>query len=142
MSFALLWPLALAIFCNVFYQIFAKGIPENMDVMASMVITYLTGAVVSLIMYFVMNHQGNILQEMHKMNAAPILLGVSVVGIEVGLIYAYKVGWPISVLQMVQSVLLALILIFVGAFVYHEEITVNKIIGIMICLIGLYFINC
>lgn len=112
-----------------------------MDVMASMVITYLTGALVSLVMYFIMNRDGNLLSEFHKMNAAPMLLGISVVGIEVGLIYAYQKGWSVSVLQIVQSALLAVILIFVGAFLYHEEITVYKIIGIVICLIGLYFIN-
>ena len=75
------------------------------------------------------------------MNAAPILLGISVVGLEVGFIYAYKVGWPVSTASMVQSAFLALALIVVGAALYHETVTVNKVIGIVICLVGLYFIN-
>ena len=36
---------------------------------------------------------------------------------------------------------LAIALIIVGAVLYHETITANKIIGIVICLIGLYFIK-
>ena len=75
------------------------------------------------------------------MNLAPALLGISVVGLEVGFIYAYKIGWPVSTASIVQSAFLALALIFVGAVLYHEAITVNKVIGILICLVGLYFIN-
>ena len=29
----------------------------------------------------------------------------------------------------------------VGALLYHESITVNKILGMIICLVGLYVIN-
>jgi len=75
------------------------------------------------------------------MNPAPVFLGISVVGSEVGFIYAYKNGWPVSTASIVQSAFLALALIFVGAVLYHEAITINKLIGIVICLVGLYFIN-
>lgn len=99
------------------------------------------GAVCSAIMYFVMNKNGNLLQEYAKMNWAPFFLGVSVVGLEVGFIYAYKNGWAVSTASLVQSAFLAVALIIVGAVLYREAITANKVIGIVICLIGLYFIN-
>lgn len=104
-------------------------------------VTYLVGAVCSAIMYFVMNKNGNLLQEYMKTNWAPIFLGISVVGLEVGFIYAYKNGWAVSTASIVQSAFLAIALIIVGAVLYHETITANKIIGIVICLIGLYFIK-
>ena len=69
---SMIWPIALVIFSNIIYQICAKGVPKNMDVMASMTITYLVGAVCSAIMYFVMNKNGNLLQEYMKTNWAPI----------------------------------------------------------------------
>ena len=75
------------------------------------------------------------------MNAAPVLLGMSVVGLEVGFIYAYKVGWPVSTVSTVQSAFLAIALLAVGALLYHEAITVNKVLGVAICLVGLYFLN-
>ena len=136
-----IWPIALVILSNIIYQICAKSIPRNMDIMASMTITYLVGAVCSAIMFFSLNKNASLLQEYGKMNIAPVLLGISVVGLEVGFIYAYKVGWPVSTASIVQSSFLALALIFVGALLYHEAITLNKIVGIMICLLGLYFIN-
>jgi hypothetical protein len=94
---SMIWPIALVIFSNIIYQICAKGVPKNMDVMASMTITYLVGAVCSAIMYFVMNKNGNLLQEYMKTNWAPIFLGISVVGLEVGFIYAYKNGSKYSI---------------------------------------------
>ena len=48
---------------------------------------------------------------------------------------------PAAILSIVQSAFLAIALIIVGAILYHETITANKIIGIVICLIGLYFIK-
>lgn len=136
-----IWPIALLVISNVVYQICAKSVPKDMDAMASMTITYLVGAICSAMMFYMMNKNGSLLQEYGKMNIAPVLLGISVVGLEIGFIYAYKIGWPVSTASIVQSAFLALALLFVGALLYHEAITFNKVIGVVICLIGLYFIN-
>ncbi len=136
-----IWPIVLIVASNILYQICAKSVPKDMDVMASMTVTYLVGAVCSGLMFFSMNRTPHLLQECSKLNAAPILLGISVVGLEVGYIYAYKVGWPVSIASTVQSAFLAVALIFVGALLYNETITPQKVIGVIICLAGLYLIN-
>ena len=138
---SMLWPIALVVFSNIVYQICAKGVPKNMDVMASMTITYLVGAVCSAVMFFVMNKGGNLLHEYAKTNWAPIFLGVSVVGLEVGFIYAYKNGWAVSTASIVQSAFLAVALLLVGALLYHESVSVSKIVGVGLCLVGLFFLN-
>lgn len=138
---SMLWPIALVVLSNIIYQICAKGVPKNMDPMASMTITYLVGAVCSAIMYFIMNKNGNLLQECTKTNWATIFLGISVVGLEIGFIYAYKNGWSVSTASIVQSAFLAIALLFVGALLYHEAISISKIIGIGCCLVGLIFLN-
>ena len=139
--FGYVWPLGLIVFSNVFYQICAKAAPEKMNPLASLTITYVTGAIASLIIYFALNKGGNIIQEYQKTNWAPFVLGLVIVGLEVGYIYAYKAGWPVSVAQIVQAAFLAVILIFVGYLLYKEEITWNKIVGIIVCLAGLGLIN-
>jgi len=67
--------------------------------------------------------------------------GIALVGLEVGFIYAYKAGWQVSTASVVSSSFLALALIFVGYLLYNETLSLNKILGIVICLIGLLFIN-
>ena len=137
----MVWPIALVVLSNIVYQICAKSVPKNMDAMASMTITYLVGAVCSAVMYFVMNRNGSLLQEYMKTNWAPFFLGISVVGLEVGFIYAYKNGWAVSTASIVQSAFLAVALLIVGALLYHEPINTSKIIGVGFCLVGLYFLN-
>lgn len=138
---SMIWPIALVVLSNIVYQICAKGVPKDMDAMASMTITYIVGAICSAIMFFVMNKHGNLLQEYSKMNWAPIFLGVSVVGLEVGFIYAYRNGWAVSTASIVQSAFLAVALLFVGALLYHETISISKIVGIGFCIVGLFFLN-
>lgn len=138
---AMVWPIALIVFSNIFYQIFAKSVPKQIDPMASLTVTYLVGAVCSAIMFFVMNRGGSLIAEYKKLNFAPLLLGLCIVGLEAGYIYAYKNGWSVSTAPLVQSAFLSVALIFVGALLYKESITATKVIGIAICLIGLYFIN-
>ena len=139
--FEYLWPMALIILANVFYQLSAKAVPEGMNPFASLTITYFVGAVVSMIFYFVLSKDTNIVQEYQKTNWAPFVLGLTVVGLEAGFIYAFKAGWPVSMAQIIQAAVVAVILIFVGYAVYHEPISWNKICGIVVCLIGLGLIN-
>ena len=138
---AYIWPIALVVFSNVVYQICAKSVPEGMDPFASLTVTYLVGAVVSAVLYYVLGPRGNIFREYAKLNWAPLALGVVIVGLEVGWIYAYKAGWQVSTGFIVQSAFLAVVLLLVGYLLYHEKLTWNKIVGVVICLAGLVFIN-
>jgi len=139
--FNYVWPVLLVVLSNVLYQICAKSLPDGMNPFASLTVTYSVGTVFSFVLYFAMNKKGNILSEYSKMNAAPFVLGIVLVGLEVGFLYAYRNGWQVSTLSIVQSAFLAVALIFVGCLLYHEALTWNKIIGVGICLIGLYFVN-
>ena len=136
-----IWPIALVVLSNTLYQVCAKSVPEEMNPLASLTVTYLVGTIVSCAMYFILNRNANLLREIRLTNWAPIVLGVVIVGLEVGFIYAFRAGWQISTAQIVSSAVLAVILIFVGYLIYHEAITWNKIVGIVICLVGLALIN-
>ena len=139
--FAYIWPILLVVLSNTVYQICAKSVPGGIHPLASLTVTYTVGAVVSAILYFALNREGNLLREYSHLNWAPFALGVVIVGLEVGFIYAYKAGWQVSTASIVQSAFLAVTLIVVGLLLHREAITVNKVIGIVICLIGLFFIN-
>ena len=139
--FSFIWPIALVVLSNVAYQICAKSVPDNMNPLASLTITYIIGALASGILYFVLNKDTNLIKEYAKLNPAPFMLGLVIVGLEVGFIYAYKAGWQVSTASVVQSSFLAVALIFAGFLIYGEAITWNKILGMVICLIGLVFIN-
>ena len=135
------WPIALVVLSNVVYQICAKSVPNALNPFAALAVTYLVGAGASIIMYYALNKNADIIKELGKLNWAPFVLGLVIVGLEVGWIYAYKAGWAVSTGSLVQGCVLAIILIFVGFLLFKEKITWNKLIGIAICLVGLLFIN-
>jgi drug/metabolite transporter (DMT)-like permease len=139
--FAYIWPIALVVLSNTFYQICAKSVPDGMNPLASLTVTYLVGAAVSCALYFLLNRNASLLREFRLLNWAPFVLGIAIVGLEVGFIYAFRAGWQVSMAQIVSSAILAVILIFVGYLLYHEAITWNKIVGIIVCLAGLVLIN-
>ena len=139
--FNYVWPIALVVLSNVVYQICAKSAPGDMDPLASLTVTYLVGALASGALYFLLHRGGNLLREYRALNWAPFVLGVVIVGLEVGFIYAYRAGWQVSRAQIVQSAVLAVCLVFVGALLYREHITWTKLAGVAICLVGLVFLN-
>ena len=139
--FSYIWPIALVILSNTLYQVCAKSVPEGMNPLASLTITYLIGAVLSCALYYILNRDANLFREIRMTNWAPIVLGIVIVGLEVGFIYAFRAGWQVSVAQIVSSAVVAVMMIFVGYLLYHEAITWNKIAGIIICLAGLVLIN-
>ncbi len=135
------WPIALIVLSNIVYQICAKSVPNTMNPFASLSVTYFIGAVFSVLLYYFLEKSPNIIKEYGKSNWAPFVLGLVIVGLEAGFIYAYRAGWSVSTASIVQSSILAVALIVVGFLLYHEAITFNKVIGLAICLVGLYFIN-
>ena len=136
-----IWPIALVVLSNTVYQICAKSIPETVNPLAALTITYLTAAAASVVLYCVLNRDVNLIQQWRQINWASIVLGLVLVGLEVGFIYAYKAGWQVSTAATVQSAFLAILLLVVGLVLYREAITWNKIVGVAVCLIGLAILN-
>ncbi|MPN55164.1 hypothetical protein SDC9_202843 [bioreactor metagenome] len=53
----------------------------------------------------------------------------------------YKVGWNISIGSLVANICLAVALVLIGVFLYRENLSMNNIIGMILCISGLIFIN-
>ena len=139
--FNYIWPMVLIVVSNTIYNICTKSMPSDMDPLASLTVTYAVGAVVCLVLYFFLNKDASLAREYSRISWAPIVLGIVIVGLEAGYIYAYKAGWSVSTAPIVQAAVLAVILVIVGYVMFKESITAGKVAGILICLVGLYLIN-
>ena len=139
--FSFIWPIALVIFSNMLYHICAKSVSQEIHPLASLTATYLTGAAASAVLYYMLSPHPNLIKEYGRLNWAPFALGIAIVGLEGGWLYAYKAGWQVNSGFIVQSAFASVLLLFVGFFLYHEALTWNKLLGVAICLVGLVFIN-
>ena len=90
------WPIALVVISNIIYQICSKSVPGNMNPFASLTVTYLIAAAASAILFFVSGDGGNLWKEYGKLNWAPFVPGIVIIGLETGWIFAYRAGWQIS----------------------------------------------
>ena len=141
--FAYLWPIGLVIIANIVYQISAKEVPSAMDAFASLTICYGIATAMTLICFFIFSGAGinGLMAEYAKINWAVVVLGMTAVGLEVGYVFAYKNGWEVSLVYVMQSSILAALLLGVGYFLYSEGLTWNKVVGIGVCLAGLIMLN-
>ena len=139
--FSYVWPIALVVMSNVIYHFCAKSVPDTLNPFASLTLTYIVAALASAVMYLIMSRGGNIISEYKKINFAPLVLGLVIVGLEVGVIFVYRAGWQMSKASIVQSSVLTIAMIFVGGFAFKEGFSWNKLVGAAICLVGLVFIN-
>ena len=136
------WPIGLIVLSNVFYHVTTKTTPQNANAFLSLTVTYLVGGVVSFLAYFMTAGKGSTLkQELMNLNWSSFVLGIAIVGLEAGFIFAYRAGWKVNTAQLVASSILAIALIFVGFFLFKEGITLRHIIGILVCIAGLVIIN-
>ena len=135
------WPIALLVFSNIIYHVFAKSMPESLDPLVMMVGTYVVSGITSLILFFALSPEKNLMSQVSCMNWTTVMMGLSIVGFEIGAMYMYKVGWNVSVGNLVMSTIVAVALIFVGVLVYKETVTITQLAGIGLCLVGLIFIN-
>ena len=134
-------PIIIIVLSNIFYHICSKSTPDSINPFAALTVTYSVGAVASAIIYLIVTKGGNIFAEYKNLNWSTWVLGLAIVGLEAGSIYMYKVGWNISTAQLFHSSILAICLIVIGVIFYKEHLSASKIAGIVICMVGLFFIN-
>lgn len=132
-------PLLLVIFSNVIYHNVAKNTPNNANTFLSLAIAYGVGMIITTVLYFATGKK--LVEDIQQINWTSFVLGFAIVGIEIGYILMYRVGWKISSGSLIASVTVALCLILVGKALYQEVVTLRKLVGIGCCIIGLFLIN-
>ncbi|NLT49131.1 MAG: EamA family transporter [Clostridiales bacterium] len=134
-------PVIVVVGSNVFYHICAKSMPGALNPLVGLIVIYLTGAIIALAMFYMTDSSKDIVAQFRLLNWAPFILGIAIVGLELGNIMLYRVGWDISVGSLVCSIALAVILILVGLLLYKETLSFKQVIGIGFCILGLVFVN-
>lgn len=139
--FDLFWPIIVVVTANTLYNISAKLTPSEVHPLASLALTYLTAALLSVLLFLITSENKNIITEIQKTNWTAVVLAFSVVALEFGYIYIYRVGWNVSTGSLVANISLACILLVVGVFIYKEVVSFYQILGIALCSIGLLLVT-
>lgn len=138
---SMIWPVALVVLSNTFYNICQKSTPEDASTFGALTVTYLVATVISATLFLATEGPGNALTQIRKLNWTSIVLGIAIIGLEAGYLFLYRAGWKVSVGSVVCNIALAVVLIFVGWLLYKETITPKQLIGIAVCGLGLYLVS-
>jgi drug/metabolite transporter (DMT)-like permease len=139
--FMYIFSIIIIVASNVIYNICSKSIPEKANPFSALFITYIVGALVTVIAFRFYKTDKGFFDSLKDLNWASFVLSFSIVGLEFGYIMAYRAGWNISIGSLVANILLALMLIPIGIFLYKEDFSMTKVFGIILCIVGLIFIN-
>jgi drug/metabolite transporter (DMT)-like permease len=139
--FMYVFSIVLIVASNILYHICQKYIPPKANPFSALFITYLTAIIFTFIAFLYNKTDQGFIQSFKDLNWTSIALGISIIGLEFGYLMAYRAGWKISIGSLVANIALAVLLIPVGILFFKEGFGLNKIVGAVLCIVGLIFIN-
>ncbi len=136
-------PILIIVLANIAYHVSAKSVPKEMDSFFFLSLLYIIAGAISFGIYFFRTGTNieNVAAQVKMINWVPFVFAIGIIGLELGNILMYRVGWNISLGALVSNILLAVALIAVGFLAYSETFSIKQSIGIMCCLLGLVLVN-
>jgi len=129
-------PLLLAVFGGVVYHLAAKSIPKSIDPSAALIGLYATALVGAVVTYAMLRSGPPTLRPGAYWHPTIAAVGLGALIIELGFLLAYRGAWPVSTASVLANALVAVILVPAGVLVFREPITLERAIGIVLCLLG------
>ena len=77
----------------------------------------------------------------HMIAKATPVTAPPLVAVEFGYILLYRAGWKISIASLLANVSVALLLAGIGVLLYKDILLPRQIIGIILCLAGIFFLR-
>lgn len=137
----LIWPILIVLLSNTFYNICMKSMPSDVNPFGALMVTYLVAAIISALIFVFSVGPSNISVGLSKINWTSVVLALAIVGLEVGYVFVYRAGWAVNTASVVANIGLACVLLVVGYFLYKENVSMQQILGIFVCMFGLILIN-
>ncbi len=138
-------PILLMVLATTLYHIGQKSVPAQVNPVFSLTMNYvsaLLGTILlipfypsKLIPFYPSKSAGA--WSIQSVNWASCSVGLSIVGVELAVLLAYRTGWKISLVSVIGNTASALLLVAVGLIFFHEHLSPRNLAGIALCLAGL-----
>lgn len=126
----------------VIYQVSQKSADQNANPFLVIILAYVFGIIGLAAAYFIFPREdGAVVPMLKSVVWASLGIGVGAAIIEIGFLLAYRAGWDVSILPLTVNVASAVLLIGIGLYFFRESLTLQRIIGIVLCLGGLALIT-
>jgi len=133
--------LSLALITTVGYHLVMKVTPAAVNPFLSLAASYGLGAALFLACFALAPDGPTLREGLKPLNWTVLALTVMVVGLDVGFLMLYRSGFDVSLGQIVTQSGAALILVVAGIALFREKISAANLVGIALCVVGLWLIN-
>lgn len=134
-------PILLATLSATAYQVVQKNTPATAHPLLSVAVAYLLGALICLLLLPFFPLGSGFGEALRQLNWTTVALALTIIGIEVGYLLAYRAGWNIGVASLLSNSTVAMLLIPVSLLWFREQLSASQLAGIGFCLVGLVLIN-
>jgi drug/metabolite transporter (DMT)-like permease len=129
--------MALVVGMNLVYHLAQKSIAPGVHPLVSVCVSYLVALAATICLFPFFPVRSSLGQALRQLKWPTVAVGLSIVGIEIGFLLAYRYGWRISVGSTVAASALAVLLVPTGLAFYGERLSAANVAGIALCLAGL-----
>ncbi len=133
--------IAITILSSALYHFSQKQIPAGVDPIVSVIVTYGVAIVLCALLLYFIPPQGGLVASIRTLNWSTYVLALSIVGLETGFLLVYRSGWSIGLAAVLVNVAASLILVPVALLYFKNSLNWVNIVGILVCLVGLYMLN-
>jgi drug/metabolite transporter (DMT)-like permease len=134
-------PILLMILGTTFYHVAQKSVPTNVNPMFSLTMNYITALVGTMLLIPLYPPRTSGPWSLKGVNWASCAVGISIVGVELAVLLAYRTGWRISILSVIGNTASALLLVGIGLIFFQEHLSPRNLAGVVLCLVGLALVT-
>ena len=124
------------------YHLAQKNMPKDANPLVAFAVAYVVAITVCFAVLLATGDIRKGPELLRNQNWLPVvLLGISAIGVELGFLYAYRTGWNISTTAVTTGAFITISLAIIGVFWFKEQLSVLNVVGIGLCLVGVFCIN-
>lgn len=134
-------PLALIVLANVAYHLGQKAVPRTAHPVVAALAMYGVASVGALLALLFVSPGPTRATAGAALHWSVALVGLGILGVEIGFLLVYRAGWEISTASLMASVLLALALVPIGVLAFREPWNLSRLAGLVLAISGLWLLG-
>lgn len=133
--------IALVLLGNVLYHLGLRAVPREANPAVATLAAYLVATVATAATLPMLAREAPLGAAFRTLNWSTIVVGIAIVGIEMGYLLAYRAGWTLSTASVTANVALAVVLLGIGTIAFREPWSLSRVAGVGFCILGLWLVN-
>ena len=133
--------ICIALLSSASYHVIQRATPHDVHPIVALSVTYVLALLICMALLPFFPLTASLRESISQLNWTSYALAITVVGIEIGFLLAYRAGWQLSIASLIVTIVATLLLIPISRFIFHEPLSLRQILGIITCIVGLVLIN-